>query len=332
MVKIFSRIFICILVLLVLASILAFDTFYIEPNILLTNTKKLYIPNWHKDLNGFKIALVTDIHLGTKYVDMKKLKRIVKNINSQKPDIIIICGDLDAKSVSLSNYSSKEIANVLKGFKAEYGVFAVMGNHDYEPIKIVRKIYKDANIPILDNQYKTVEVNNQKIVVFGLKDFWHYKVNPSKVLANCDKTLPTIVLSHNPDTFVQMPNFVSLTLSGHTHGGEIVFPFIGSCIVPSNYGNRYRFGYIVENNKHLFVSRGVATLGYGRFLSPSEINILKLYAQKEKAKDTRPIGGLSQNHTPEVLKFFKKISENLKYVLLLLLKFLSFCFEKIKLF
>lgn len=50
-----------------------------------------------------------------------------------------------------------------------------MGNHDYVPIKIVRKIYKDANIPIWDNQYKTVEVNKKKIVIFGLKDFWHYK-------------------------------------------------------------------------------------------------------------------------------------------------------------
>ena len=94
-------------------------------------------------------------------------------------------------------------------------------------------------------------------------------------------------MAHNPDYFPRVSQNTTITLSGHTHGGEICLPFIGSLTVPSKYGNRYRSGHIVENNKHLFVSRGVGTLSFGRFMSPPEVNILELYSQTEKCKDTK---------------------------------------------
>ena len=97
-----------------------------------------------------------------------------------------------------------------------------------------------------------------------------------------------------------MPDFVSLTLSGHTHGGETVFPIIGSFDVPSKYGQRYRKGYIVENNKHLYVSGGIATTSRMRFLNPPEIVILELYAQTPKTTvlNTKPITGINKNYAP----------------------------------
>lgn len=301
--KILSIYFISLLILFV---VLCIDLFFIEPNILLTKSQKLEIPHWNKDLDGFKIALITDIHLGTKFVDLKKLARIVKIVNSKNPDLIVICGDLDAKSISKEKYSTTQIANILKNLKSKHGVIAVMGNHDYVPPSVVKNIYQKSNIILLENEDYYFSHNAKTLRIVGFKDLWYFKSNPIQVVGMKDKTTPTVVLTHNPDYFPQMPNFVSLTLSGHTHGGEIVLPFIGSFFIPSEYGQRYRNGYIIENNKHLFVSRGVATLSGGRFLDPPEINILTLYSQKEIPKNTKVINGIKSNYAPKTIRILKK--------------------------
>lgn len=301
--KILSISFISLLILFV---VLCIDLFFIEPNILLTKSQKLEIPHWNKDLDGFKIALITDIHLGTKFVDLKKLARIVKIVNSKNPDLIVICGDLDAKSISKEKYSTTQIANILKNLKSKHGVIAVMGNHDYVPPSVVKNIYQKSNIILLENEDYYFSHNAKTLRIVGFKDLWYFKSNPIQVVGMKDKTTPTVVLTHNPDYFPQMPEFVSLTLSGHTHGGEIVLPFIGSFFIPSEYGQRYRNGYIIENNKHLFVSRGVATLSGGRFLDPPEINILTLYSQKEIPQNTKVINGIKSNYAPKTIRILKK--------------------------
>lgn len=301
--KILSISFISLLILFV---VLCIDLFFIEPNILLTKSQKLEIPHWNKDLDGFKIALITDIHLGTKFVDLKKLARIVKIVNSKNPDLIVICGDLDAKSISKEKYSTTQIANILKNLKSKHGVIAVMGNHDYVPPSVVKNIYQKSNIILLENEDYYFSHNAKTLRIVGFKDLWHFKSKPSEVVGSKYKTTPTITLAHNPDSFAQMPEFVSLTLSGHTHGGEIVLPFIGSFFIPSEYGQRYRNGYIIENNKHLFVSRGVATLSGGRFLDPPEINILTLYSQKEIPQNTKVINGIKSNYAPKTIRILKK--------------------------
>ena len=305
--KILSISFISLLILFV---VLCIDLFFIEPNILLTKSQKLEIPHWNKDLDGFKIALITDIHLGTKFVDLKKLARIVKIVNSKNPDLIVICGDLDAKSISKEKYSTTQIANILKNLKSKHGVIAVMGNHDYVPPSVVKNIYQKSNIILLENKDYYFSHNAKTLRIVGFKDLWYFKSNPIQVVGMKDKTTPTVVLTHNPDYFPQMPNFVSLTLSGHTHGGEIVLPFIGSFFIPSEYGQRYRNGYIIENNKHLFVSRGVATLSGGRFLDPPEINILTLYSQKEIPQNTKVINGIKSNFAPQTMRILKKHLKN----------------------
>lgn len=295
-----------VLIFITLLVLLCVDVFFIEPNILLTKSQKLEIPNWNKDLNGFKIALVTDIHLGTRFVDLKKLDKIVKTINAKNSDLIVIGGDLDAKSIANKKYSTAQIANILKNLKSKHGVIAVMGNHDYVPRKIIKEIYAKSGIKVLEQEDFFINHNGKLIRLVGFKDLWHLKSNPSEVVGTMYKTIPTVVLTHNPDSFSQMPNFVSLTLSGHTHGGEIVFPFIGSFFIPSEYGQRYRNGYIIENNKHLFVSRGVATLSGGRFSDPPEINILTLYSQKKISPNTKVIKGIKSNFAPQTMRILKK--------------------------
>lgn len=285
------------------------DAAVVEPNLLISRTQKLYLPHWNAELNGLKICIVSDLHIGNKFVRIPKIKEIVKKVNAQNPDLILLLGDFDALSITNSNISTDELSSNLKNFKAEYGVYAIMGNHDYEPQGVVRELLKKSEIPLLENQNLYLNIRGKHLKISGFKDLWHYKLNPEKIIGTTPSDVPIIVMSHNPDSFVEIPERVSLTLSGHTHGGEIILPFAGSFTIPSKYGQRFRKGYIVENNKHLYVTGGVASASRLRFCNPPEIVFLKLYEQTSETKisDTKPIKGVSRNFIPHYLSFFKGV-------------------------
>ena len=301
------------LFLLIFCLVIGLDIFVMEPNLLIVKKQKIYVPNWDKNIDGFKIAVVADIHLGTKFVNIQKLEKIANKVNKSQPDLVVLAGDLDAKSITYKDCKKEDVANVLKKFKGKFGTVAIMGNHDYDPPNVIPQIYKMAEIPLLEHQDLFIYPQKIPVRIVGFKDLRHYKSIPAKVIGTKYKNTPTIVLAHNPDSFADMPEFVSLTLSGHTHGGETVFPIIGSFAVPSKYGQRYRKGYIVENNKHLYVSGGVATTSEMRFLNPPEIVILELYAQTPKTTvlNTKPITGINKNYAPILIpklrKFINKI-------------------------
>ena len=71
---------------------------FVEPQLLITTHETLYIPNWNKKLNGLKISVVSDPHIGHGFTDIKKLENIVEKVNDQKPDLIFLLGDFDAQS------------------------------------------------------------------------------------------------------------------------------------------------------------------------------------------------------------------------------------------
>ena len=88
---------------------------------------------------------------------------------------------------------------------------------------------------------------------------------------------PVIVLSHDPDLFPRIPDRVALTLSGHTHGGQVAIPLLRRPLMPSHYGERYARGHIVEHGRHLLVTSGIGTSGLPiRFLAPPEVSISTL--------------------------------------------------------
>ena len=90
---------------------------------------------------------------------------------------------------------------------------------------------------------------------------------------------PSLLLSHDPDAFPGVPERVALTLAGHTHGGQVSIPLLRRPFVPSRYGERYVYGHIVEDGRHLYVSSGVGTSGFPvRFLRPPEVVSLTLRA------------------------------------------------------
>lgn len=297
-------------VVLLIPILIIFDIYFIEPNLVLVKNEKVFLKNWDKSLDGYKIGILTDLHVGTYRVNCDKLRSVVKKINKQNLDLIVLLGDLDAKTISQKNYSENEIADILSDLRAKDGIIAILGNHDFQPKGIVKCIYKKSGIPVLENTKKMVFHNGNTICVYGLKDWWHNKYNPSDVIT--ENNYPVIVLSHNPDTFPKIPSFVSITLSGHTHGGEIYFPFVGSPFIPSEYGQKYNKGLIIENGNVLYVCGGIASLSRLRFFNPPEISVLSLYSSNGQIKDTKVKKGFRKNYAGFGLKYLKKLYKLIK--------------------
>ena len=243
--------------------------FFIEPHMLKTKIYQLK----NNQLKGLKIAFISDIHASPK--QHEHLKEIVKQVNSHKPDIILLGGDFVKGHGIESSMPIKQIADELGNFQAKYGVWGVLGNHDwwYGGEKIAQ-ILKQNGINILMNE--NVLINNpiKPFYLAGIEDLTTRSPDLFKALNNTQK--PVILLSHNPDIFPKVPSQVFLTLAGHTHGGQINIPFYGPIFTSSKFGKEYAYGKIEENGHTLIVTKGIGTsILPMRFFCAPEIVIIE---------------------------------------------------------
>lgn len=253
--------------------------FFIEPNRLVMHEETIQLQNWPESFNNLKVAVVSDLHVGSPFIDAHKLQLIVSKINQAQPDLIVLLGDYVIQNVWGGKFVEPEIiAENLKGLRARYGVYAVLGNHDWwYGDERVRAALEANGIRVLDDDVARIEQNGQAIWLAGLKDAWTNRTDIEGTLRKVTDESPVIALTHNPDLFTRIPTRVVLTLAGHTHGGQVNLPLVGRLRVPSMYGQRYAAGHIVENNHHLFVTTGIGTSIIPiRFRVPPEIVILTL--------------------------------------------------------
>jgi predicted MPP superfamily phosphohydrolase len=177
-----------------------------------------------------------------------------------------------------------EWAPALSGLRAPLGVYSVLGNHDWWEDRsaqkagagptIARLALEKAGIPVLENDVVRLEKDGMPFWLAGLAD--QLALLPGKrwgrlrfrglddlhrTLSQVSDDAPVILLAHEPDIFPDVPKRVSLTLSGHTHGGQVRL-FGYSPVVPSRFGNRYAYGHVVEGGRNLIVSAG---LGFSIF-------------------------------------------------------------------
>lgn len=269
--------------LLLVCLTLGLWAFVIEPNRLTVNEVTISLPNWPRDFERLRIVLISDLHVGSPYIDVAKLQRIVDVANAAQPDLILLAGDfMVTNSVRRGHTVEPEtIAEALKNLRARFGVFAVLGNHDwwYDGER-VRAAINAVGIGVLENDVARIEHQGKTLWLAGIADAWTRKPDIAGTLQKVNDDGPIIVLTHNPDIFPMIPAQVALTLAGHTHGGQVSIPFIGRPQVPSQYGERYAIGHIVEGNRHLFVTPGVGTsIIPVRFRVPPEISVLTITAQ-----------------------------------------------------
>ena len=260
------------------AAVLAAWAFWWEPGRLVLNEIELEVPGWPEG-EETHIALIADLHVGSPRNGREKLRRAVRRVNETLPDLVLIAGDLTIDNVLGGGFvPPEEIAEDLAALDARYGVFAVLGNHDrWLSAGRVEEALTGVGITVLDNRGQRVRVRGHDTWIAGVADYWTGHPSIDDALEGAGAGEPVILFTHNPDLFPEVPARVSLTLAGHTHGGQVIIPFVGPGITPSRFGARYAAGHVVEDGRHLFVTTGVGTSRLGvRFLVPPEVVSLRL--------------------------------------------------------
>jgi predicted MPP superfamily phosphohydrolase len=255
--------------------------FAIEPGYRLSVTRYRVSPhNWTPGLN-LSVGVIADVHAGGPLMPAERIRAIAERTNQLRPDIVVLLGDFSAShKFKTRSVAPEQWAEALSILEAPLGVHAILGNHDWwddvdaqrsgrGPV-VGRRMLESFGIPVYENDAVRIEKGGHAFWLAGLGDQLAFaKVvrrrqrkgakgidDLSGTLAKVTDDAPVILLAHEPDIFPQVPKRVSLTLSGHTHGGQV--RLLGySPRVPSRFGNRFAYGHIVEDNRHLIVSGGL---------------------------------------------------------------------------
>ena len=246
----------------------------IERNIVQVNRYKIPIENLPLSFHGFTLAQLTDLHLGF-LVSESFVEGIVQRTNGLRTDAIVCTGDYVHERNTLEEID--RVWPILAKLEARHGVYSVLGNHDHWADADRSLYWLDRTGQNIRHQCRPIYNDGERILIGGAGDYWEDELRVDKTFACSDEDECRILLAHNPDsvdTHFQTP--ISLVLSGHTHGGQVVVPFLGAPILPVKNKN-YSSGLISTPRTQLFISRGIGWAIYPvRFNCYPEIAVLKL--------------------------------------------------------
>jgi len=247
------------------------------------------IPGLPAEQKGTSVVLISDVHSGP-FMDTGLMSEYVDVINSLNPDLIFIPGDMTNSKKEEASPFAKSFRNL----KSKYGVYATFGNHDYfSDVNYIGDVVKnETGIKILRNEALLIDVNGKPFSIMGTEDtrdsggksnpvIKGYITNTIQTASNLfaekkidSSTVPKIILVHKPYIFDEVcdQNF-DLMLSGHTHGGQVVFFKMGDINLSiASTVSKYISGLYQNAGKYLYVSRGIGTVGLPlRFNCPPEI-------------------------------------------------------------
>lgn len=262
-----------------IAAILAVGWgFLIEPGRLVVRDHAIRLKDWPAALAGYRIVLLTDLHVGSPHITLDRLREIVAETNAQAPHLILLGGDYVMDDVPGGEKIGIEaIAPVLAGLRARDGVFGVLGNHDnWNDGPHIAAAMEANGIAMLNDEAVQIAAPDAPFWLAGVSDFMTDRHDVARALAGIGEG-PVIVLTHSPDVFPDLPGMVTLGVAGHTHGGQVDLPLLGPLVVPSIYGRRYAAGLIEEGGMTFFAGTGIGTsILPVRFLVPPEISVLKV--------------------------------------------------------
>jgi len=253
-------------------------------------------PAW-QGRKPLRIVIISDLHAGAPHISLARVSRIVKRANALKPDLAIHLGDLQAAHpLTFGGMTKGDITARLKAFTAPLGAYAVLGNHDWWQdsgaaeegrMPEAANALKEADIPLLENRAIKLRQGDNAFWLVGLGDQRPFSEGADgKGFDDLDGALkdvtddaPCILLAHEPDIWPGVPDRVFLTLSGHTHGGQIQIGRWAPLVVASS-DDDYSWGHYTEGGKHLVVAGGIGcSVVPVRFMVPPEITVIELSAE-----------------------------------------------------
>jgi predicted MPP superfamily phosphohydrolase len=231
------------------------------------------------EFDNYRMVQLSDIHLGF-WMTPQRLHGLISEVNQQNPDLVVLTGDF--VSYMIDPYLpilQKEFARL----NPPDGVIAILGNHDHwlGANKVISMLAK-AGIKYLANDVVSIKKNRSKLHVAGLDDAMVDKADLKELMKKMpDDTHPAIMLAHEPDMAdeVAATGRFFLQLSGHSHGGQIGFPFANK-IIKGPWFKKYPVGRYQVGDMVQYTNRGVGTNTFRfRIFCPPEITIIKLSAQ-----------------------------------------------------
>ncbi len=264
-----------IVVLAAVLAIIAYATL-VEPYAL--KVDEITVKLLDNGSNPITIVQASDIHGA--YYNKAYFESVIRAINAQQPDIVVLTGDI-------TNGQENDFASLgaWSQVHAKYGVYAVLGNHDYylwgcpatqaqlDVGNHVRAGLEAANVTVLENENHILDINGEKIAVAGVGDAWVCRNDVSKALDGTEG-IPRVVLAHEPNMdYLKLPGR-NLVLSGHTHCGQVNLPFLTEWLLAPSFGEPFS-GTRQSNETTLHTSCGV-TPGLIRFNDPPDITVVKI--------------------------------------------------------
>lgn len=264
---------------------LASDSILIEPNRPVILRKEFLLPRWPERLNGFTIAMLSDFHYDP-YFSVHPLHAAIPMVNDLHPDLIVLTGDFvtapDVGDSAKAARDAEPCARVLRQLAAPCGLWAVLGNHDYDtdPDFITRTLQAE-NIQVLSNQSQAIERDGQRFWLAGVNDVLSGTADLAGTLRKIPATEAVILLAHEPDYADQACKFpIDLQLSGHSHGGQVRVPLLPPLFLPS-LARKYVWGSYRVGPLPLYTNAGLGTVNLPvRLNCPPEITLLTLRPAK----------------------------------------------------
>jgi uncharacterized protein len=205
-----------------------------------------------------RLLLLSDIHVAGPDMPPERLARIVEQANALRPDVVLIAGDfVSEKRTATRFYSAESAIAPLAALKAPFGKIAVPGNHDHWfGVAAIRLELERAGFTVLAN----AAVRAGPLAIGGIDDDYTGHADLLAALAAVDRLGGgRVLLSHSPDPFPDLPAGFGLMLAGHTHCGQIRYPWGGSPATMSAYGDRYACGVVPEKGNLLVTTAGLGT-------------------------------------------------------------------------
>ncbi len=232
-----------------------------------------------------RVLQLSDLHVSS-FVPFSLIDRSVHMGLAHKPDIAVITGDFITNHQA---FDMREYTRILKKLTARVPTYATLGNHDGGPwaaakiggfpdTKLVRQLLANSGIALLHNRSELLRLNGQQLRLTGVGDLWNEEVDGAAAFADVRPGTGTVsvLLAHNPDTKDLVPNYPwDVMLSGHTHGGQVLVPIVGTRFVAVK-DKRFVSGLHRWNNRFIYTTRGVGNLAGVRLNCRPEVSVLDL--------------------------------------------------------
>lgn len=245
---------------------------------------RIKLERFPENLERLRVVQISDLHYGP-YTGAREVRAAVAAANAASPDLVVLTGDFVTSKLFFKwgqrdASAAEPCAEILRELRARRGVYAVLGNHDWDSDpEFVAGALGAAGIRVLRNQAVAIESGGGRVWLAGVDDAYFYAADPVKALADVPRNESVMLLAHEPDfADVACRYRVDVQLSGHSHAGQICAPGLGMLYLPP-MGRKYPAGAYRVGDMLLYTNRGLGVHGVPlRLLAPPEVSVFDVCA------------------------------------------------------